>query len=945
MKSQLIRFGMMLCLVCHGFAEERLFPSDAGMVNVKNYNARGDGVTDDTTAIQNAINFAIERWVDPTGKPFVYFPSGTYLVSRPLQGRVGTNTRSFGWRDGMLLMGQDETTTTIRLKDYAPGFNLVGSPLPVIRTGSETNSGINNLDGSGCSGFRHGIINLTVNTGVGNPGAVGIDFLANNRSCIEDVTIRSEDGTGVSGVSMMRYATGPALMKRVHIYGFDTGIRLTRLEASMTLEHITLVGQNRIGIWLTDNVLNIRDLVSSNTVPVMSCSGGAQATLVDGTFTGGAPTNAAIINGAKLHLRNVSSRGYFTPVTNAPGFANAVPYKGPAGYLDEYVSRPAVSLFPSPLRSLNLPIEETPEFHTNDFSQWASVRAFGATPDNNSDDDWKGIQEAIDSGRPVVYLPRGEYRVSRPIVLRGEVRKLAGMNSMIGTNANYIGGSVIRFEEGGAEACTLEHLRIRGWVEHASTNALALRHLDLAEGGYRNSRNGTGKAFFEDVMIRPVLIQFPQPLWARQLDLESSYGINPSPLIENHGGQLWILGVKVEGPETIIKTVTGCTEVLGGLTYPIVTNGLPLFINDSSSVSLTYLVTQSIWPLHMREMRNGEIRQLWHESKLYRGVPLYVSIQETGLPGTAQPALTPEGTNFLNSVTVSAVCDTESAAMYYTTDGSAPTTNSTLYTGSLTFTNTTILNVRAFAPEHSPSATVTGTFTKVRLSPALTPAQSTPGLVYRYFQGNFGSYLPDFTKLTPVKTGTVSTFSLTPRQQTEYYAFEYSGFLNVPVDGFYTFYLKSDDGSHLYVDGVRVVNNDGVHDIIEASGRAALQAGKHQIVVTYFQGWGGASLTVEYAGPGLSRRTIPPSALSQGILISALEPELLQGHLEMEYTRWLPTAGRTYSFESSSDLVEWEPATLAEINVLRSTTCEQVFVRDSTLAGGSVHRFYRLRVD
>ena len=43
------------------------------VINVKDYGATGDGVTDDTTAIQNAANVA-------TGE-ILYFPSGTYIVS------------------------------------------------------------------------------------------------------------------------------------------------------------------------------------------------------------------------------------------------------------------------------------------------------------------------------------------------------------------------------------------------------------------------------------------------------------------------------------------------------------------------------------------------------------------------------------------------------------------------------------------------------------------------------------------------------------------------------------------------------------------------------------------------------------------------------------------------------------------------------------------------
>lgn len=62
---------------------ERAFPSDSGMVNVKTqYGARGDGVSDDTEAIQQAISATVHH--PQTGPRIIYFPAGTYLVSRPL---------------------------------------------------------------------------------------------------------------------------------------------------------------------------------------------------------------------------------------------------------------------------------------------------------------------------------------------------------------------------------------------------------------------------------------------------------------------------------------------------------------------------------------------------------------------------------------------------------------------------------------------------------------------------------------------------------------------------------------------------------------------------------------------------------------------------------------------------------------------------------------------
>jgi hypothetical protein len=81
------------------------FPVGAGVIDVKaQFGTKGDGVSDDTAAIQAAINFARHRMF------VLYFPHGTYLVrdkltfgsdeqntkAIPLQGE--SRDRSSAWR-------------------------------------------------------------------------------------------------------------------------------------------------------------------------------------------------------------------------------------------------------------------------------------------------------------------------------------------------------------------------------------------------------------------------------------------------------------------------------------------------------------------------------------------------------------------------------------------------------------------------------------------------------------------------------------------------------------------------------------------------------------------------------------------------------------------------------------------------------------------------------
>jgi signal transduction histidine kinase len=74
-----------------------------------------------------------------------------------------------------------------------------------------------------------------------------------------------------------------------------------------------------------------------------------------------------------------------------------------------------------------------------------------------------------------------------------------------------------------------------------------------------------------------------------------------------------------------------------------------------------------------------------------------------------------------------------------------------------------------------------------------------PGLYYRCFEGQWDE-LPDFDSLVSQRAGIVSNFDIKVKTQDENVGLEFTGFLVVPEDGIYKFYLSSDDGSQLFLD-------------------------------------------------------------------------------------------------------------------------------------------------
>jgi len=73
--------------------------------------------------------------------------------------------------------------------------------------------------------------------------------------------------------------------------------------------------------------------------------------------------------------------------------------------------------------------------------------------------------------------------------------------------------------------------------------------------------------------------------------------------------------------------------------------------------------------------------------------------------------------------------------------------------------------------------------------------------------------------------------------------------------GKYQFALLSDDGSKLYIDGRKVIDNDGLHPSQALFGSVTLSGGVHSIRISYFQGPG--RVVPDAPDSGTGRRSIP----------------------------------------------------------------------------------------
>ncbi len=145
------------------------------------------------------------------------------------------------------------------------------------------------------------------------------------------------------------------------------------------------------------------------------------------------------------------------------------------------------------------------------------------------------------------------------------------------------------------------------------------------------------------------------------------------------------------------------------------------------------------------------------------------------------------------------------------------------------------------------------------------------GLQYQYYElATAPSVLPTFTSLTPIEVGTSPNVDLSVRNRDTNIAFYWSGMINIPVAGNYTFGTTSDDGSRLYIgsynDANIVVANDGAHGNTSKEGTKNFPApGLYPIIITYFNAGGGFSMSVYWkntASGQVAQVAIPNSAFT-----------------------------------------------------------------------------------
>lgn len=625
------RYTLLSLLLCSALllatsarGENIVFPDDAGLVDVvKEYGAKGDGKTDDTEAIQNAMASGLKN-----GNKRLYFRNGTYLISEPLglfNAKAHSDTRF------MSVQGQSEAGTVFKLKDNAERFQDPDKPGIVWSF----------YDGQSTGDAMHSYgRNFTVDVGTGNPGAVGVRYMTNNVGTIEHVTIKSSDPekVGKIGLDLTQSQNGPGLIKHITVDGFDYGMASAN-SFSLVFEHINLRHQRVAGYDNKFSRVTMRKLISDNTVPAVINGNNGHLTLIDADLTGGAADQTAIITkDAKVYFRDIKQSGYGHILQTADGKT----LDGET--LEEWHGLKGYALFDAaPLESLRLPVEETPEVPwEEDLSKWIKI-------DNSGGKDvtqalQKAIDEGVAAGKTTIYLPRkGKSLITGPIRVHGSINRIIGMADLIDVadpNGAFKGDdapAVFTFENLDSDVMIVEQFfLIGGWnvpgyvtmFENKSKATIVLKSVGV--GGTTKKPNPGGTWFIEDMSpSRQSTLEIGkgETVWARQYNPETP----EIEMIHVDGGQLWLLGLKTEGRATHLHAENGAkVEVLGGVSYqswgkqPL---DPPAFIIDNSDVSITtgFYHHETPFATIVEETRDGKTRSLKRDELVGYHLPLYRS--------------------------------------------------------------------------------------------------------------------------------------------------------------------------------------------------------------------------------------------------------------------------------------------------------------------------------
>ena len=552
------------------------FPICSSVINIKlpPYNAKGDGRSDDTEAIQRAVD-------DLMGQHrILYFPEGEYLISKTIRWSKKHSSGSDAWGHNWI-QGQHVNKTKITLQDGV--FNNANNPQSMMWCG-----------GFGSADWFHNYVeDITFDVGSNNAGAIAIQFYSNNYGAIRNCRFVDRTSHAAIGLDLgFQDMNGPLLVKNCEVVGFRVGIKTGHAVNGQTFEYIHMKDQSEVGFLNEGQSISVRKLLSHNKVPAIKTYG--TFALIESSLEGGVGDSGhpAVLNfnNGRIYVRGLSTSGYKRAIVSIQTPDQSAAYRlqpndqpeGIGPNVEEFSSRAPLSLFETKTTSQRLPVFDAPELKPVPVARWANVVDFGADPTGTKDSS-AAIQRAVDSGASTLFLP-GFFRLTATIELRANVSRVIGSGGWVDYESQA--RPDFRIHDGSSSDSSnpmiqIEHLSsINGGIEVNTSRTICLKSIGVKQHIVFTEKARGGKLFMEDVTTNDLALN-KQQVWARQLNVE-----NEGSHIFNRASDLWVLGYKTERGGTLLHTTSGGrSEILGGFSYTTTAGDLaPMFVTENASV-------------------------------------------------------------------------------------------------------------------------------------------------------------------------------------------------------------------------------------------------------------------------------------------------------------------------------------------------------------------------
>ena len=385
---------------CDTWYEQTPRASNATFRNVKWYGAKGDGVTDDTVAFTNALQYNRSPLFTLKDPMVVYVPPGDYVI---------TNTLVLWFYTHLIGNYKCPPRLLVPAGTFPGGQNFILS--------ADTS-----YDGDHDDEFYRGIAHLDVVFGANNGGAGGIHWAVSQATFLRDMVLDgSAGGAAPAKFGIFDENGSGGFGSDLTIIGFQNGLSVGNQQwtwVNINVTGSTLSCVNQIWNWLS---VFVGLSVANCPIGIQFCgnSDGSMA-LIDSEATN-VPLVFQADGTVHIFLERFTANNVNTIVSTGlagkPGGTVVVPgwRQGPS-YVAGAVQPGTIGAVP--LTRADAPLERRarPTFDADAVAP-VSALTFGAVGDGVHDDT-AALQAALNAlGAPAVFLPFGTYLVSKTLTM------------------------------------------------------------------------------------------------------------------------------------------------------------------------------------------------------------------------------------------------------------------------------------------------------------------------------------------------------------------------------------------------------------------------------------------------------------------------------------------------------------------------------------------------